>query len=208
MSVRPRATPPKPWPLKWVVLAIVVSLALYTFITLSYRKPGPPYRPYQDAQDRATTTRLLAGGWSRIPVTLSRPVELAALPGGPAAVTRGGTGLGAEFDAAFAEKPPLLAAVGRVVAPAEITRGQEYRAHFRGTLADQHTQLGGVALYRRGHELVLIPTTERLPDQGLLSRWTETAYQLSFPTESLPPGRYQARLTAQGAAAAWSFSVR
>lgn len=194
--------------MKRVVAAIVVSLALYTFFTLYFRKPGAPYRPYQDAQDRATTARLLAGGWSRIPVKLSRPVEVAAPAATPAAVTREGTGLGAELEAAFAERPKLLAAVGRVVAPGEVVRGEEYRVHFRGTLPDQHAQLGEIVLFRRGETLVLIPTIEALPDRGLLSRSPEAGYELAFSTQDLPPGRYQVRLSAQGAAASWRFNIR
>lgn len=194
--------------MKRVVAVIAVSLALYTFFTVYFRKPGTPYRPYQDAQDRATTARLLAGGWSRIPVQLSRPVETTTPATTPAAVTREGAGLGAELEAALAEKPKLLAAVGRVVAPSEVAQGETYHALFRGTLPDQRVQLGHVVLFRRGDTLVLIPTTEPLPDQGLLSRSTEAAYQLAFSTQSLPPGRYHVRLSAQGAAAAWSFSVR
>jgi len=40
--------------MKWVVVAIVVFVAGYTVVNLLFRKPGRAYRPYQDAQDRAT----------------------------------------------------------------------------------------------------------------------------------------------------------
>ncbi|HYC72240.1 MAG TPA: hypothetical protein VEB66_13585 [Opitutaceae bacterium] len=203
----PRAAP-KPWPLKWVAAVIVVSVALYTFLTLQFRKPGPAYRPYQDAQDRATTARLLAGGWSRLPADVSRPADPAKPAATSAAIRRESPGLGAELEAAFAEKPPLLASVGGVVAPAEVARGEDYRAYFKGTLADQGTQLAEVAAYRRGNTVVLIPTIERLPDAALLSRWAEAPYQVRIPTQALPPGRYEVRLAAQRAGAAWSFSVR
>lgn len=194
--------------MKWVVVAIVVSLGLYTFFTLYFRKPGPAYRPYQDAQDRATTARLLTGGWSRLPATVSRPAEPVRPGAAPAAIRRDTPGLGAELDAAFAEKPRLLAAVGGVVAPATVTRGEDYGTYFKGTLADQQTQLGEIAVYRRGQTLVLIPTVERLPDPALLSRWPEAPYQVRIQTQALPPGQYEVRLAAQGAAAVWAFSVR
>lgn len=186
----------------------MTSLALYTFFTLYFRKPGQPYRPYQDAQDRATTARLLAGGWSRLPAKVTRPAEPFRPAGASAAIRRDSPGLGAELDAAFAEKPSLLAAVGGVTAPAAVARGETYHTYFKGTLADQQTQLGNVAVYRRNEELVLIPAVERLPDAGLLSRWAEAPYQVSIETRTLPPGRYQVRLAAAGASAAWAVEVR
>ncbi len=194
--------------MKRVVVVIVVCLALYTFFTLEYRKDGEPYRPHQDGVQRTTTARLLAGGWSRIPVTLDRPVDHPSPPAVPAAVTHAGTGLGAELDAAFVEKPRMLTSVGKVIAPSEIRQGEAYLARFSGKLPDLHGQIGDVLLYRRGHSLVLIPIIEPLPDKGLLSRGEESSYLLRFPTESLPPGRYQVLLRGAGPAASWSFTAR
>lgn len=194
--------------MKWVAVAIVVSLALYTFLTLKYRRPGPAYRPYQDAQDRATTTRLLAGGWSLLPATVSRPVDKTAPAAAPAAITRGVGGLGIELEAALAEKPKLLASIDEVVAPGEVAHGTAYVARFTGTLPDLNAQLGDVTIYRRASTLVLMPTTEPLPGKKLLSRWNGNGYALSFPTTALPPGRYQVRLVSRGPAATWSFTVR
>lgn len=216
MSAAPRRTAPalskskgpKPWPMKWVVAVIVVCLALYTFFTLKYRKDSEPYRPYEDGVQRTTTARLLAGGWSRIPVTLDRPVDQSSPAATPAAVTRADAGLGAELDAAFVEKPKMLTSVGKVVAPTEVRQGEDYSARFRGKLPDLHGQIGAVLLYQRGSTLVLIPVLESLPDKGLLSRWEESSYQLRFSTQSLPPGRYQVNLRALGPAAGWSFTVR
>ncbi len=194
--------------MKWVVAVIVVCLALYTFFTLKYRKAGEPYRPYEDGVQRTTTARLLAGGWSRIPVALDRPVDAPRADATPAAVTRAEPGLGAELDAAFVEKPRLLTSVASVVAQPDVDRGQPYLARFRGKLPDLHGQIGDVLLYRRGNTLVLIPVVEPLPDKGLLSRWEEAGYTLSFPTQSLPAGRYEVTLRAAGPAARWSFTAR
>ena len=69
-------------------------------------------------------------------------------------------------------------------------------------------QLGEVALYRKGHELVIIPTEESLPGKNLLSRWPDSNYWIGFSTANLPPGRYDVRIAAKGPAMAWSFTVR
>lgn len=199
---------PKPWPMKWIVLAIVVFVVGYTLVNLYFRKPGRAYRPYQDAQDRATTARLLAAGWQKMSVATRRPVETPPAEDIPAAVTREAAGLGADLEGRFAERPRLLATIDRVVSPATIVRGGDYAAYFTASLPDLKAQVGDITLYRRGYELVLIPTTEPLPGTELKSRWNDSTYWLSFSTAGLPTGRYQARIVARGPAAAWSFNVK
>jgi hypothetical protein len=194
--------------MKWVVVAIVVFVVGYTMVNLYFRKPGRAYRPYQDAQDRATTARLLAAGWQKMPVDARRPVEKPSTNDVPAAVTRAAVGLGPDLTPNFAEPPKLLTSIDSVVAPASVARGAEYSAYFTASIASQKAQVGELSLYRKGNELVLIPSTEPLPGKELMSRWSDSNYCLNFSTAALPPGRYSVRLVAQGPALAWSFTVR
>jgi hypothetical protein len=173
-----------------------------------FRKPGKAYRPYQDAQDRATIARLLAAGWQKMPVDTRRPVEKPATDDTPAPITRDWPGLGSDLTDKFAEKPKLLTTIDKVTAPASVTHGDDYSLFFTASVTDQHTQVGELALYRHGNELVLIPTIENLPGKELMSRWSDATYSATFSTANLPPGRYNARIVAQGPAAAWSFTVR
>lgn len=205
MTARPS---PKPWPMKWVVTAIVVFVAGYTLVNFYYRKPGIGYRPYQDAQDRATTARLLAAGWKKMPVEARRPAEKPTLDDTPAAVTRAAAGLGPDFAPKFAEQPRLLASIDRVMAPAHVAHGSDYSAYFSASLTNQKAQFGDLALYRNGHELVLVPSTETLPGKDLMSRWSDATYCVIFSTAHLPPGRYRVRIVAHGPAASWSFTVK
>jgi len=194
--------------MKWIVVAIVVFMAGYTAVNFYYRKPGRAYRPYQDAQDRATTARLLAAGWHKLPLETRRPVEKPDPAGPPAAITRDWPGLGSELAEKFAEKPKLLATIDRVTAPAAVAHGTDYNFYFTASLSDLKMQVGELSLYHRGNELVLIPTIEKLPGKGLMSRWNDSTYTVTFSTASLPAGRYSARIVAQGPAAAWSFTVQ
>lgn len=194
--------------MKWIVVAIVVFMVGYTAVNLHFRKAGRPYRPYQDAQDRATIARLLAAGWQKLPVDARRPVEKPAVDAIPAAVTRAAVGLGPDLAPKFAESPRLLASIDKVVAPGSVSRGADYSAYFTATLASQKAQLGELALYRKGGELVLVPGMETLPGKELMSRWSDSAYGVSFSTANLPPGRYRMRIVARGPAAEWSFTVR
>ena len=81
-----------------------------------------------------------------------------------------------------------------MTAPTAIAQGVDCTVYFTASLGDQKKQLGDITLYRRGPELVFVPELESLPGTGLLSRWNDTDYWLSFPTLDLPPGRY--RITA------------
>jgi hypothetical protein len=194
--------------MKWIVVAIVVFVAGYTVVNLYFRKPGRAYRPYQDSQDRATTARLLAAGWQKMPVDARRPIEKPALDAAPATITRAAVGLGPDLTPTFAEAPKLLASIDKVVAPASVVHGAEYSAYFTASVTSQKAQVGELSLYRKDDELVLIPSTEALPGKALMSRWSDSTYCVNFSTANLPPGRYQVRLVANGPAAAWTFTVR
>jgi hypothetical protein len=194
--------------MKWVLLAILVFVVGYTLVNLYFRKPGRGFRPYEDMNSRATTARLLAAGWQMMPVDARRPVEKPSIDDTPAAITRAAIGLGADLDDKFAEKPKLLASIDRVVAPAAVPHGRDYSAYFTATLPTQKAQIGALALFRKGNELVLIPSTEPLPGKALMSRWDDSTYHVSVSTANLPAGRYSMRIVSKGPAAVWSFTVK
>jgi hypothetical protein len=194
--------------MKWIIVAIIVFVVGYTAVNFYFRKPGRGYRPYQDAQDRATTTRLLAAGWHKVLVDTRRPVEKPASDTAPAPVTRAAVGLGLDFAPHFAEKPLLVSTIDSVTAPQTVSHGQAYSLYFTASLADLKGQVGDLTLYQHDHELVLVPSIEKLPGKELMSRWNDSTYAATFPTTGLPPGRYTIKIVAQGPAAAWSFTVK
>lgn len=193
--------------MKWIVAAIVVFAIGYTVVNFYFRKPGQAYRPYQDANDRATTARLLAAGWHKVPLDTRRPVEK---PGtdAPATISHGAIGLGLDFAPNFAEQPKLVASIDRVTAPASVSAGADYSFFFTASLTDQHNQFGEITLYQRGNELVFVPEIEKLPGQQLMTRWNDSTHAVTIATSALPPGRYSARIVARGPAATWSFTVK
>jgi hypothetical protein len=193
--------------MKWVVLAIVLFIAGSTLVNLYFRKPGRGHQPYEEARRRVTAARLQKAGWERLPVDTRRPAEPPP-PGGNASVSRGALGLGLDLEACFTERPPLLASIDRVSAPVAVARGADYAAYFTASLSDQRMQLGEIQLFRSGNDLVLVPRVEPLPGPRLLSRWRDTTYCTSFPTQALPPGRYRVRVVANGPAAVWSLTVK
>ncbi len=203
-----RKPPPKPWSMKWIVLSIVVFVVIYTVINIYYRKKGPGYRPYQDAQDRATTVRLLAAGWHKVPLETRRPIEKPGLDGAGATIKHEIAGLGPDLESKFAEKPKLVSTIDRAAAPASVTRGGDYTIYFTVGIPSQKAQVGDLTLYQRDHELVLIPSAESLPGKELMSRWDDANYCATFSTASFTPGRYTVRIVSLAPAAAWTFEVR
>ncbi len=194
--------------MKWVVLAIVLFMAVYTVVNVYFRKKGPAYRPYQDAQDRATTARLLAAGWHKIPLETRRPVEKPDAGEATAVIKREIAGLGPDLESKFAEKPKLVATIDRAAAPASVPHGLDYTIYFTVGIPSQKAQVGDLNLYRRDHELVLIPSLENLPGRELMARWDDSNYCATFSTANLPAGRYTVRIVSLAPAAAWSFDVR
>jgi len=203
-----RKPPSKPWSMKWIIVAIMIFVVGYTAVNFFYRKKGPAYRPYQDAQDRATTARLLAGGWHKIPIETRRPMEKPDFSGATAAISRHIMGLGPDLESKFAEKPRLVSSIDRVTAPASVARGAPCEIYFTATLSQLNAQVGDLDLYHHDRELVLIPSLENLPGKALLSRWNDSTYYVSFSTANLSPGKYTMRIVAMAPAATWTLEVR
>ena len=194
--------------MKWIVLSIVLFMVGYTLVNVYFRKQGPGYRPYQDAQDRATTARLLAAGWKKIPLETRRPIEKPDAADATATIKHEIAGLGPDHESKFAEKPRLVTTIDRAAAPASVAHGGDYTIYFTVGIPSQKAQVGDLSLYHRDHELVLIPSLENLPGKDLMTRWDDSNYCATFSTANLPAGHYTVRIVALAPAATWSFDVR
>lgn len=203
------SAPPKerrPWPMKWIVVAILLVLVPYTFLTLRYRKPGPAFRPYEDTKNRANTVRLLSAGYQRISLGAIRPATAsAAAAAAPVAPAPGG--LPAGLRGALVEPPRLPAEILHVAAAPSASRTSAYPIHFTCALPDNKQQLAGAELYVRGEEVVITPDFEKLAG-SLLSRSRESAVLLTLPPGALKPGRYRVTLVGTQSSRAWTLTVR
>ena len=202
--------PPRPLPTPWIVLAIVVFIAGYTFLRLHYGKRGRAFEPYHDLGEQATTLQLLKLGYRRIPVDIARPAD--PLP--PARVAPSAAdvidalgGLPAELGGALAAKPALPAAIGTVAAPREAAAAGRYTLQFTCAQPDYQTQVRSALLYRKDQQLFLLPDFERMSGH-LLARYKDSVVLASFSTQSLKPGRYTLTLCGGRTSKSWSFIVR
>ena len=205
-----RRPPPPSWPLRWVVLAVVLFILGYTFLRLHYGKRGRPFEPYHDIGEQASTQRLLGLGYQRIPVDIERPADplpAARLAPAAAAVVNALGGLPEELGGALATRPALPAVIGSVTAPLEVAPTDTYRLQFTCAQPDYKTQIHGAFLYRKDRQLFLLPHFEKMSGQ-LLARSKESVVLASFPTQSLKPGRYTVTLCGGHTSKSWGFTVK
>jgi hypothetical protein len=198
--------PRQPWPMKWIVLAILLAVVPYTVLTLRYRKPGPAFAPYEDMKNRANVARLLAAGYQRIPLPARRPADGAAIAGG-AVVTTAAGGLPSDLKSTLVEPVLLPADIVAVTAAPVANTLQDYSVLLTCTLPNDRQQLGGADLYVRGEQLVLTPTFEPVAG-NLQTRSRQSAVLLTIPAGALKPGRYQTTLVAERGSRAWPLEVR
>ena len=181
----------KPWPMRWVLLAIVLFLIPYTYLTLHFRKPGPAYQPYQDGRELKHLGEL---GYRRVTITAIRPTESPACPAAATIAAAAPSHAGGPRAHRSPVKPPLLP--GRRSAassprPICATRHPIRSNSSLCLLSDDAQQLSGCALYVKGAEVYIVPTFERLPN-GLTARTRQNLIALTFPSDALPPGKLSA----------------
>ena len=192
--------------MKWIVVAIILVIVPYTYLTLHYRKPGRAFEPYHDIKDRANTVRLLSAGFQRVPLVAERPADprrgSAGAPIFPAA-----GGLPAALARPLLEKPLLPSEILSVSAAPQANRLLAYSFEFTCAVPDNHQQLGGAWLYLRDEEIFIVPDFEQLTGD-LLARSRENVIRLTVPAGLVKPGRYRITLVGEQRSKAWTLEVR
>jgi hypothetical protein len=195
----------KPWPMKWIVLAILLFIPAYTFLTLHYRRPGPMFSPYHDIRDRADVVRLLKAGYRRVAIDAVRPSENIERPGLNAAPAPGG--LPEDLRTTLVETPLLPLEIASVSAAPAANAGIDYRIGLTYTLPDSKRQLSGAHLYERDGEIVIVADFERLGG-GLVARSRDGPALLTVPPGTLKPGTYRVTVVGERTSRSWTLQVR
>jgi hypothetical protein len=195
----------KPWPMKWIVVSILVFIPIYTYLTLHYRRPGPAFNPYRDMRDRADVIRLLKAGYQRIAIDASRPAEDTAGAGG--ATSPGPGGLPDELRRTLVETPLMALEISSASAAPTAVSGIDYDIGLTYTIPDNKRQLSGAHLYEKPGEIVIVADFERLAGD-LLSRTRDGSAILDIPPGSLRPGTYRVTLVGERASREWTLRVR
>lgn len=194
------------WPMKWIVIAIILIIVPYTFLTLRYRKPGPAFQPYADIKNRANVSRLLEAGYQRISIHAQRPADNIPVSGGATVSAKSG-GLPTELRSTLVELPLLPAEIIDVTAAPVANTLQSYAIQFTCALSNDKQQLGGADLYVRGDSIVITPTFE--PVSGdLQNRTRQPLVLLTIPPGALKSGGYTVTLVGERLSRNWPLEVK
>lgn len=195
----------KPWPMKWVVLAILACIIPYTWLTLHYRKTGKVFEPYEDMKNQANVTRLLAHGYQRVTVPAER-LELAPVPpAGFAPSKPSAAGYPKLLAEALAEPPLLPLGYKSVATAAKSAAGQPVSVAFVCRLPDEHHVVGGLEIYAKEDRIYLVPSFESVG--GLSTRSRDFSARAEIPARLLPAGTYQAALLGSESSLGWTLQV-
>lgn len=192
--------------MRWVALAIVAGIGVYTWLTLAYRKPGPAYEPYEAGRERATLARLAEGGWSHF------RAKWAAFDGSPPHDPRAAATASAEGVAL--ELREWLRAVWHLpvdwpaLAPAPTWEAEaDYVVDFTLRPDGSNASLVGFDIYRRGTDIVVITRWEPAGVQ-LRPRTAPFSGRMHWPAAARPePGTYTVTLAALREARQWTLTV-
>jgi len=214
---------PEPWPMKWIVLALLPCLAAYTFVTLQYRKPGHAFEPYSDLKARAQIHQLLEAGFQRIPLEIrdaadSRPLnkepDFADYAENPAnartlyaLITQTASGgLPEDLAAALIESPHLIRETSTSLGPADLHEGGDLvlKVRFYASSAPVAAQL----YVRENHAFVVVElTAPDAPEDDYDAHRTEYRKWLIAPNVPLKPGRYSGLLVGAEQSMRWDVRV-
>jgi len=208
-SMSARSSERKPWPMKWVVLAIVLCIIPYTWLTLRYRKPGPAYQPYEDNKNRANILRLRDAGFQRISVEATRPSDPrpTVASGTTAALTERPGGLPALLSETLVEKPLLPESIISAVAAPIASATEPYAIQFACTVPDHREHLAGAELYVYEVEITVVPIFEKNGGE-LLSRTRDSTVLLMVPAGKLKPGHYTVTIVGARRSQSWMLDVK
>ena len=206
MAAHPDPLNRKPWPMKWIVVAIIACIVPYTWLTLAYRKPNPAHQPYQDNKDRAQVLRLLDSGFYRFDLVFEVPVDPAHPPAEMAEITRIDGGLPPLLRDLLIDSPAVPEQLPVVSAPASVLAGAPYAFSFACIQPTDDERPATATLYQRGSELVVIVACEDLPG-SLQSRKPDTTARVVIPPRTLESGNYHVTLIGARESRRWPLEV-
>lgn len=206
MSV-PSAPSRKPWPMRWIVLTILVVIVPYTFVNLKFRKPNKAFEPYADMMNQANVNRLLDAGYRRVTLPAATPSPDFPAPGDTAAALAPASGgLPSELGETLVQAPRLPVSYRDVTAPAQLAIGESATLRFTVALDTDRERIGGADLFLRDQTVVIVPTFVGTASSTSAAR--EQIVQITLPAALLAPGTHVFTLAGGRDSVNWSILVR
>jgi len=196
--------------MKWIVFSIILFIVVYTFITLSFRKPGTAYQPYKESKERATVQRLQEAGYQRITADVSFPADpqrsAAGLGHSIATVNTTISGLFGELAQTFTDKPTLPDSIGSVTAPTSVSALMPYSIQYTCTLPDKKFIVADTYVCLKESEIAIVTHLEPISGD-LLARSRDCTALLTLSAGTLKPGEYRVTLIGSQRSLQWTLQV-
>jgi hypothetical protein len=198
----------RPWPMKWIVIAILGCIVPYTWLTLQFRKPNPAYQPYHDTKERAQVKRLLDSGIRRLHLAVEEPAVSQTMAVNPtASVQPAPGGLPTSLRETLLDEPFLPIAVTAVRAAARSPATTPYPIEFTCTQRQPRDhRLLLVTAYLQGETLTLVPTFNE-PQGSASERSREITAQVKLPVGLLKTGTYTVLLAGRNQSRSWQVQI-
>jgi hypothetical protein len=201
-----RLPPKQPWPMKWIVIAILVCIVPYTWITLRYRKPGPAFEPYHDTKERAQVKRLVDAGFRRVALTV---LATNATPAGGPTVSRTGArpspgGVPQPLRDLLIDQPQLPIAIREVDAPPTASVDATYPIALSYSVAEPDQRIARGFVYVHEYEVVVIPEVD---SSGAAGSPAASSTLLQLPTRLFDRGTYTVTLVGQNESRSWQVEA-
>lgn len=191
--------------MKWIVIAIVLFVGIYSYLTLKYRKPNHSYEPYNDIKQRGQTHNLLTAGYQRIPLQVDQPTNPHPLSATAVDETRPG-GLPLKLSESLFDQPALADSYAQVKASAQGNALLPYTIMAQSLTHDEKQQVSVAYAYVQQQTIFIVPEIEKL-DGKLTTRRRDNPVRLVIPGGALRPGDYEVILVGAKSSHAWTLQV-
>lgn len=211
----PPTTPPakKPWPMKWIVLAIAVYVVGYTFVNISYRKPSEAaHEPFAEARERRMrSVQALTYGWTRVACEFTSPVADVTVPAAEIASAalpqRLDRHLPPELVLVVPHEPALHPARVQLTAPAGLSTGDSLRVRLEFPGDASVPAFGETLAYFKDNHLFLFFQDDRHVAPESTPTTAASPLELVLPPATLTAGTWQASAFTASQTLTWSFTI-
>ncbi len=187
--------------MKWIVVAILVCVVPYTWLTLRYRKPNPAYQPYHDTKERAQVKRLLDAQIRRLSLDF-QPLDTAP-SASPHATNTAEGGVPTVLRDVLIDTPNLPASITQVWTSRQPGQTAPLLVDFAFTTRHDSRRLVRVHAYLHEGRLAVIPELDHADAESGLTTHTAHA-RVEIPPGMLNPGT---PVTLVGAAASREWTL-